>query len=172
MEGLRRVGFTGRMSGFLTAATLVTALGSALVAGIFFAFSAFVMRALGDLPPAQGIAAMQSINRAAVRPPLLIALMGTALACAGLGVGAFWVWDEPFAGRLVAGAGLYLAGAILPTAAYHVPRNEALGRVRPDDAGAAAHWMGYPRGWTAWNHLRVVGSLAAAAALIDAVRVG
>jgi uncharacterized membrane protein len=32
------------------------------VGGIFFAFSAFVMKALDRLPPAQGIAAMQSIN--------------------------------------------------------------------------------------------------------------
>ena len=42
--------------------TFVVALGSGLVAGIFFAFSNFVMKALGCVPPAQGIAAMQSIN--------------------------------------------------------------------------------------------------------------
>jgi len=42
--------------------TLVSALGCGLIAGVFFAFSAFVMKALARLPPAQGIAAMQSIN--------------------------------------------------------------------------------------------------------------
>src|SRR5215831_19362148 len=42
--------------------TLVAALGSGLVAGIFFAFSNFVMKALARVPPAQGVAAMQSIN--------------------------------------------------------------------------------------------------------------
>ena len=33
-----------------------------LVAGIFFAFSTFIMRALGRLRPAEGVAAMQAIN--------------------------------------------------------------------------------------------------------------
>ena len=42
--------------------TFVAAVGSGVVAGIFFAFSNFVMKALARVPPAQGIAAMQSIN--------------------------------------------------------------------------------------------------------------
>ncbi len=42
--------------------TFAAVLGSGLVAGIFFAFSTFVMRALGQLPQDQGIAAMKSIN--------------------------------------------------------------------------------------------------------------
>jgi uncharacterized membrane protein len=42
--------------------TFVAALGSRLVAGIFFAFSNFVMKALARVPPAQGVAAMQSID--------------------------------------------------------------------------------------------------------------
>jgi len=42
--------------------TLVSALGCGLTAGVFFAFSSFVMKALGRIQPAQGIAAMQSIN--------------------------------------------------------------------------------------------------------------
>ena len=41
---------------------LFAVLGCGLVAGVFFAFSAFVMSALARLQPAQGIAAMQSIN--------------------------------------------------------------------------------------------------------------
>jgi uncharacterized membrane protein len=41
---------------------LLTALGCGLIAGVFFAFSVFVMSALARLQPAQGIAAMQSIN--------------------------------------------------------------------------------------------------------------
>lgn len=52
----------------LYVATLVTALGCGLIAGIFFASSSFVMAALKRLPTAEGIAAMQSINRLAVTP--------------------------------------------------------------------------------------------------------
>ena len=39
----------------LIALTLVTALGCGLAAGIFFAFSTFVMKALARIPSAQGI---------------------------------------------------------------------------------------------------------------------
>jgi len=37
-------------------------LGSALVGGIFFAFSSFIMKALAGVPSEEGIGAMQSIN--------------------------------------------------------------------------------------------------------------
>ena len=53
------------MTGVLYAATLASALGCGLVAGVFFAFSTFVMPALKRLPPAHGIAVMQSINKVA-----------------------------------------------------------------------------------------------------------
>jgi uncharacterized membrane protein len=72
------------MSSILYAATLVTALGCGLVAGVFFAFSSFVMAALKRLPAAEGIAAMQSINILAVTPIFMTALFGTAVACLGL----------------------------------------------------------------------------------------
>ena len=48
--------------------TLVAAVGAGLVGGVFFAFSAFVMRALRGLPDEQGLAAMQAVNRAAPAP--------------------------------------------------------------------------------------------------------
>jgi uncharacterized membrane protein len=48
--------------------TFVSALGCGLTAGVFFAFSVFVMEALASLPPAQGIAAMQSINVTVLNP--------------------------------------------------------------------------------------------------------
>jgi uncharacterized membrane protein len=72
------------MSGALYAATLATALGCGLVAGVFFAFSSFVMPALKRLELGQGIAAMQSINILAVTPAFMTALFGTAVACLGL----------------------------------------------------------------------------------------
>ena len=72
------------MSGFPYAATLATALGCGLVAGVFFAFSSFVMPALRRLPAAQGVAAMQSINRLAPTPVFMTALFGTALAALGV----------------------------------------------------------------------------------------
>ena len=46
----------------LCAATFLAALGSGLIAGVFFAFSAFVLTALSRLPYQGGIAAMQAIT--------------------------------------------------------------------------------------------------------------
>ena len=51
------------MSGLLYAATLATALGCELVAGVFFAFSTFVMTALKRLKPEEGIAASPNMPR-------------------------------------------------------------------------------------------------------------
>ena len=56
------------INNLLFALTLVSALGCGLIAGVFFAFSVFVMKALASLAPAQGIAAMQSINLTVLDP--------------------------------------------------------------------------------------------------------
>jgi uncharacterized membrane protein len=62
--------------------TLLSSLGCGLIAGAFFAFSTFVMKALGNLPPAHGIAAMQSINVVVINPWFLTPFIGTAVVCA------------------------------------------------------------------------------------------
>jgi uncharacterized membrane protein len=160
------------MDGTLFVLTLLSALGCAMMAGVFFAFSAFVMKALGRLPAEQGVAAMQAINVAAVTPAFMVALFGTALACGASAVWALFAWGERFAPYLLVGSALYLVGTILLTIAYHVPRNEALARVEPRGSGAESHWRRYLSGWTAWNRVRAAASLAAAAALTIALHVG
>jgi uncharacterized membrane protein len=97
------------MGGLLAALTAVTALGCGLNAGVFFAFSSFVMKALARLQPAQGIAAMQSINLMAVTPVFMAALFGTAVACVTLGVWALVDWDGAFGPYLRAAASLAAA---------------------------------------------------------------
>jgi uncharacterized membrane protein len=54
--------------GALFVLTLLAMLGCGLMAGFFFAFSAVIMAALARLPPAQGIAAMQTINVVVINP--------------------------------------------------------------------------------------------------------
>jgi uncharacterized membrane protein len=160
------------MEGFLFALTLLGALGCGMMAGVFFAFSAFVVKALGRLPAEQGIAAMQAINVAAVTPAFMATLFGTAVACGALAVWALIAWDARFAPYLLVGSALYLVGTILLTIAYHVPRNEALARVEPYSVDAESHWTRYLSGWTAWNHVRAAAALAAAALLTIALYVG
>ena len=63
----------------LTLLILAAALGAATIGGVFFAFSTFVMRALGQLPPTQGVAAMQRINVVVLNPVFLGIFVGTAV---------------------------------------------------------------------------------------------
>ena len=140
------------------------ALGCAVVAGVLFAFSSFVMPALARLPPAQGIAAMQSINVAAITRSFMVAFLGTALVSAALLVAALVRRVEPGGELRIAGAVLYLIGAIAVTRICNIPRNDALDALDPETADAAAAWARYVASWTAWNHVRAIaGALAAIA---------
>lgn len=157
------------MDGFLFAITLLAALGSGLVAGVFFAFSSFVMKGLGLLPPAQGAAAMQAINIAAITFAFMLAVSATGAACLALAGWALFSLDEAFAPYLLGGSALYLVGVIALTIGYHVPRNDALAAVEPGSADAAALWNRYLAEWTRWNHVRAASGLAAAAAFTGAL---
>lgn len=149
--------------------TIVSAVGSGLVAGVLFAFSTSIMTSLSRLPAAHGIAAMQGINSAIQNPWFLGAFVGTAATSAALGVASLFRLDEPAGPYLLAGSVLYLA-AFMITMAYHVPRNDALAALDPAAAASAPAWDTYVAAWTAWNHLRTVLCLAAAAAFTLALR--
>jgi uncharacterized membrane protein len=72
------------------ALTFAAAIGSGVVGGIFYAFSSFVMAALGRLPSAQGAAAMNAINVTVINPTFMIAFMGTTLVCLVLAGGSLF----------------------------------------------------------------------------------
>ena len=158
------------MDGLVTALTIVTAVGCALNGGVFFAFSSFVMPALARLRPAEGAAAMQSINVVAVTPAFMTALFGTGLLCVAVIVAGLAGLDESYGGWLVAGGALYLAGTIGTTMLFHVPRNNALAPVDP--AEAARLWERYVSEWTGGNHVRAAAGIAAAALLVIGVDAG
>ena len=153
----------------LFALTLASALGCGLTAGVFFAFSAFVMKGLTRLPPAQGIAAMQSINVVVINPWFLVAFLGTAAACVLVVVSSLLVWHKPGAAYLFVGSVLYLLGTVLVTMVFNVPRNDALAAVEADTANAANLWPRFDAGWIAWNQVRTAANLSAAASLIIAL---
>src|SRR5688572_32745401 len=128
------------------------------MAGLFFAFSIAVMQGLAGRPAAEGMAAMQAINRAILNPVFLLVFMGTTIASAvTLFSGNTW---------LLAGGALYLAGGFGVTALFNVPRNNALARAAAADPQSARLWADYLTTWTAWNHVRTAASLAALALLI------
>ena len=158
------------MPRILSLATLGTALGCGLVAGAFFAFSTFVMKALGSLPPSQAVRAMQALNVAAPTGLFLATLLGTALACSALAVQAVLGWSQPGATLRLAGGLAYVLGAFLVTIIANVPRNDALAPLDPDSVNAATEWVRYLSEWTRWNHVRTVAARMAAALLTVSLR--
>ena len=145
---------------------LLAALGSGLIAGVFFAFSSFVMGALGRLPPPQGIAAMQSINIVVINPIFMGVFLGTAAIAVALAIWAGTHWGEPRAMGVMIGAVCYVVGSLLVTLAFNVPLNNALALADPASADVAALWARYLGTWTFWNTVRGLASLAAAAMFI------
>ena len=148
----------------------VAAVGTALVGGVFFAFSAFVMPALGRLTAPEGAAAMQSINVTAERAPLMLALFGTALVCLVAGWRAIASWGTAAAPWLLAGAALYLVGTVGVTIVGNVPMNEKLAGMDPSAATTATYWATYLSSWTTWNTVRTVAGLAGSVCFVLARR--
>jgi uncharacterized membrane protein/ketosteroid isomerase-like protein len=149
--------------------TFVAALGSGLVAGIFFAFSIFIMRALASVSPTSGIAAMQSINVMVLNRWFFAVFFGTAACCLVLVIAFFLHWQRPGAAYLLLAGLLYLVGTILVTIVCNVPLNDSLAAVDPATAEAASTWTNYLKTWTVWNHVRTVAAFAAAALFIAAL---
>ena len=151
---------------FVSVAQWLAAAGCALMGGVFFAFSTFVMKALARLPAEVGIAAMQSINITAVKSWFLIAFLATAASCGFVMLSAFPRWGEASAPWLLAGSATFLAGTFLVTMLFNVPLNNALAALPENEPDRAAYWVRYVADWTAWNHVRTLASFAAAALLV------
>lgn len=141
---------------------LCAAIGCALTAGIFFAFSTFVMQALALQPPAPGIAAMQSINITVINPWFMASFFGPAVAGIMLTILALRQWDQPGSIYWLAGTLLYLLGTIGVTIAGNIPLNDALANVIPDSTEGMTLWSKYLTDWTLWNHIRTFAAFLAA----------
>src|SRR5262245_30541442 len=143
---------------FLT--TMIAALGSGLIAGTFFVFSVAVMRALGQRPANEGMAAMQAINIVILNPTFLGVFLGTTIVstlAALFGV----LWKFPGSGYLLAGAASYVLGSFVITMVVNVPLNNALIAADPASDTGQKLWKNYLTVWTRWNHVRTIASLAA-----------
>ncbi len=137
-------------------------LGSALLGGIFFGFSSFIMKALAAVPSAEGIGAMQSINVVVINPSFMGAFFGTAVLSLVAGGLALAGWGHPSASFFLGGALFYLVGTILVTMLGNVPLNDQLAAVSTTDSAARDVWDYYLGRWTTWNHVRTAAAMVAA----------
>ena len=142
----------------------VAAISAAVVAGVFYAFSTFVMRGLDRTGPAEAATAMRGINaEAGTNTPFLALFMGAALIALVVGIAALTQLRLPGSGWLVAGAVLALVPLIV-TVAVNVPLNDRL-------AAESLPWQDYYRTWTLWNHMRTAAALAGSVLMLIGVRV-
>jgi uncharacterized membrane protein len=149
---------------------LFSVLGCGLIAGVFFAFSTFVMKALSQQPPAQGMATMQSINITVINPWFMTVFLGTAAVCLFLAIASLSKLHQPSAIFLLIGSLLYIIGTFGVTMVRNVPLNDALAIADPNSAEGAKLWASYLTAWTFWNHVRTVAAFGAAIAFTMTLR--
>lgn len=137
---------------------MAAAVASGLVAGIFYAFSSFVMAGLARLPAADGAAAMNAINVAVITPSFLLLFVGSVLLTLAPAAMALAGWGPLPATPLVAAALLHLLGCFAVTLLFNVPLNDRLAAAGGE---SAAFWPQYLPQWLVWNHVRTLAPLAA-----------
>jgi uncharacterized membrane protein len=145
------------------------AIGSGLVAGLFFAFSTFIMPALAAIAPSHGISAMQSINSTILRSLFMPLFLGTTLASGILVVAAVLQWGQPGIVPTASGAVIYILGMFICTILFNVPLNNQLAAVSAQSSEALPVWSKYLSRWTRWNHVRTVASTIASGLFIAAL---
>ena len=149
-----------------------SAIGAALVAGVFFAFSAFVMSGLDRSGPRHAVPAMQGINVTALRPPLMLLLFGTLVV--SLTATVVVLVDRGWSAvtwLVIAGFAVYALGVVVVTAVGNVPLNNKL-MARDDPADADDAWHDFDRPWTRLNHVRASAAALGAVLLTVAMRLG
>ncbi|EIT89192.1 anthrone oxygenase family protein [Mycobacteroides abscessus] len=151
----------------------VAAIANAAVGGIAYAFSTFVMRGLDRTDPVEAITAKQAINKEAnSNIAFLLAVAGTAILSAAVGVIAATQLRQPGNCWLLAGAVFGVVAAIIAIL-FNVPLNNRLdgvdsSQLLADDAARA--WQAYFNAWMAWNHVRTIAAFLGAALMLVALR--
>ncbi|NBD95109.1 MAG: DUF1772 domain-containing protein [Gammaproteobacteria bacterium] len=157
------------MNTITTVLVVAAAAGSAIVGGIFFAFSNFVMGALARIPPPEGIRAMQSINVVVLNGGFLSVFAGTALLFLVLGTLGVLQWNSGHGPYLLGASVAYLVGTWLLTIAGNVPLNDHLARQAPETEAAEQAWQQYLERWTRLNSRRTGAAILASLLLLLAL---
>ena len=149
-------------------ACLFLALWSAVLGGVFSAFSEFVMSGLLRAAPAGGIESMQHINRTVLRSQFVVGILSIAPLSLLFAFYSAAVFDGAALVALILAPGIYLPAVFLMTMFGNVPMNNRLGRLDHRTGEAEAYWVRYGRNWTRLNHIRTFASIFTAGLYIFA----
>ncbi|MFY0690478.1 MAG: DUF1772 domain-containing protein [Paracoccaceae bacterium] len=142
-------------------------LAYALVAGVFLAFSDFIMRSLALTGGSGGVEAMQAINREVFRWIFMTLFLGMAAGSVAIAAYSWLKIDSPAGTLIVAAALIYLVGCFGVTVFFNVPMNEALAGMYAPSEATREYWLQtYVPRWTFWNSIRTVASFLSAALLL------
>ena len=138
------------------------------MAGVYFAFSAFIMTSLGRIAPASGIAAMNAMIVDIVGSSFMPVFLLTTLSAASLVVLGVVRWGQPGSALMVIGGVIYVLGMFVVTMMFNQPLNVALAAADPASQGVD-FWSRYLTEWTMWNHVRTVASTIATGMFVAAL---
>ena len=140
-----------------------------LMAGVYFAFSAFIMQAFGQLPALQAGQAMNKINAVIVKTVFLPIFVGSTLWYAGLIVWALLYWQPITSWLLISASAIYIFGMFFVTIFGNVPLNNILMVQTNTESGLASYWQSYQDKWLTLNHIRTLSCIAACSLLSIAI---
>ncbi|WP_316848582.1 DUF1772 domain-containing protein [Pedobacter psychrodurus] len=138
---------------------LLSTVSTALIGGLFYAYSCSVNPGLARIPDASYLQAMQSINRAILNPLFFISFMGT-LVLLPISVWFFKEQSMVFY-LLLAAALLYFGGVFLVTMVGNVPLNNLLDTTdltKLDTAGLANLRHKFESSWNFFHRIRSIAS--------------
>jgi uncharacterized membrane protein len=138
---------------------LFLALWSAIVGGVFSAFSEFIMSALIKTEASGAIEAMQNINRDVIKTQFVAGILSIAAFSAVFAVYSLFVFEGAALVTLILASLVYLGSVFVVTMVGSVPMNDALARLDHNSLDARIYWERYTRTWTLLNHARSFGSI-------------
>lgn len=137
----------------------ITAVLTALVAGLFFAWSVSITLGLQRVSDAEYVSVMQAANRAIQNPLFFAAFFGAQIFLL-VSVFLFYGQTSRF-GLILAAAVIYTVGVMGVTIFGNVPMNNALDRFDLQTATQeeiSAQRKNYETRWNNLNHIRAVSS--------------
>jgi len=147
---------------------LFLALWSAVIGGVFSAFSEFIMSGLLRAAPAGGIESMQHINRTVIKTQFVAGILLIAPFSVLMALYALMTFTGDARIILILAPIVYVPTVFVMTIAGNVPMNKRLERLDHKSAAAAVYWIEYGRVWTRLNHVRSIGSALTAGLYIIA----
>ncbi|MEM7230022.1 MAG: anthrone oxygenase family protein [Planctomycetota bacterium] len=149
----------------------IAVVAGGLVAGIFLAFSDFLMRSFDRSATVAGAEVMQVINREVFRTLFMVMFIGLVPLSMLLAVGAVFYTDGAARWFVIAGGASYIVGVFGVTAAGNVPMNNRLDGMDHTTEDAATYWKNtYIPRWTRFNTFRTIMCIVATVCWLLALR--